>query len=133
MSEMLTVKQALELLHEVVEEVGEDHRYQQVPSPSSDAGSAGCRYEYNGAPSCLVGHVLHRAGWPLSALQDLDTRGVGAEELYYVELPDGTPGVTQGAARVLNRAQGRQDLGDTWGTALEAAVEMAAERSSSGS
>ena len=120
---MLGVDKVVELLHEVVEEAGEDHRYKHVSGRELN----GCRYEYNGAPSCLVGHVLHRAGWSVNALRDLDEGGIAAQDLWYADLPDGVPGVTQGAALALETAQVFQDDGDTWGTALRAAIKVAAD------
>ena len=35
-------------------------------------GTRVCRYAWNGAPSCGVGQVLHKLGWSVKELEDLD-------------------------------------------------------------
>ena len=139
--EEITARRALELLTDVVDTYGEETRYTRVELHSGYGEpipkdcllvEMGCRYFYNGAPSCLVGHVLHRAGWSVNALRNLDDGGIAAQDLWYADLPQGATGLTQGAALALEKAQELQDVGDTWGEALKGAVQVAAEGSNSG-
>jgi hypothetical protein len=112
--ERIDARRAVELLIDVVEQYGEDHVYERVPNTVDS-----CRYEYSGQPSCIVGHVLHRAGVPIDVLKSFDDNddGVSANVLYeYLD-------VTEDAANVLGWAQGLQDSGHTWGRALDRARE----------
>lgn len=77
-----------------------------------------CVYVADGAPSCLVGHVLHRLGVPLDALSVFDESGGKDAQLVVRRVLDGTSGAT---AHRLWAAQSAQDNGETWGEALEAA------------
>lgn len=119
---ILDTEQVVDLLREVVAEKGEGYVYPHVPNPT---GVVGCRYEYEGAPSCLVGHVLHRAGWSVEALKSLDWSGISAQDLWHQSLPEGVGVVTMAAAEVLERAQIHQDDGDSWGFAAREAIKVA--------
>lgn len=109
--ETLTPRRALELLIDVVEAYGEDTVYERVPHHTGSR----CVYVNEGKPSCLVGHVLVRAGCQVDVLQRFDD-GVPAGVIHWH-----IPQVSGDAARVLDAAQTSQDIGYTWGEALEAA------------
>lgn len=119
---ILDAEQVVDLLREVVAEKGEGYVYPHVPNT---IGGVGCRYEYEGAPSCLVGHVLYRAGWSVEALKSLDESGSSAQDLWYLNLPEGVGVVTKAAAEVLEKAQIHQDDGDSWGFAVREAIKVA--------
>lgn len=106
---------ALRLLREVVAE-----RPDYVYEPPADAHEL-CVYQSHGEPSCVVGHVLARAGWPVRALIELDRTGVSAGLLH-----QRLDGVTEQAATVLAVAQNWQDVGGdhTWAGALAAAERL---------
>lgn len=109
---------AINLLREIVDEHGRDHRY------SRNSGDGRCRYERGGAPACLIGHVLHRAGVPVNELARMDLAPVFAStEISEVVLPD-VVDMTDTARVVLGAAQHVQDHGETWGRALDAAEDV---------
>lgn len=112
--EQIDARRALELLIDVVDQYGEDVVYQKVPLDRNNG--VGCRYEYEGNPSCLVGHVLVKAGADLSVLKGLDVIGAPADKIYTL-----VGGVDPAASRVLQAAQDIQDRGDSWGEALDEA------------
>jgi hypothetical protein len=122
-------QQAIDLMREVAEG-REDYVYDS---------NIGCDYVRDGAPSCLVGQALHRAGVPVERFapvegdaphsvgvvlerNELDEpvrRGTFAEALG-VEMDDG-------AVRVLSEAQAHQDSGVPWGKAIDVAVAETAD------
>lgn len=116
MPEMIDARRALELLCDVVDG-NEDFVYHEDPRVGM------CRYVLDGQPSCLVGHVLVRAGWTVEQVADLDpvrdgyiyTGGVSAGELFGT-FPEY---FTVDAVRVLAAAQSAQDMQSSWGEALE--------------
>ena len=111
--EHIDARRALELLIDIVDQYGEDTVYEKVPL---DNGNMGCRYEREGAASCLIGRALYRAGAPLGFLAHIDLYGVSARML-----PCHTNQVDTDAAEVFQAAQGIQDAGETWGKALRGA------------
>lgn len=115
--ERIDARRALELMTDLVDAYGEDYVYGRASSEGSPVQDD-CRYEHNGVPSCLVGHVLHRAGVTISQLLDLDTRGTSPVEFSGMGLD-----VTQEAGQLLGRAQGMQDVGVPWGRCLQVARE----------
>jgi hypothetical protein len=78
--EQIDKRRALELLIDVVDQYGEDVVYEKVEHVSG-SGVAVCHYQYKGQPSCLVGHVLARAGAPMELLYELDTYGTPADRV----------------------------------------------------
>ena len=119
--ERIDARRALEMLIDVVDQYGEDTVYEKVPLTQGnqviEVGGTGCRYQYQRQPSCIVGHVLHRAGVPMDVLENLDMSGSPAGSIYgTVKDPD--------ARTVLDAAQIKQDAGETWGDALRAAKEQ---------
>jgi hypothetical protein len=149
MTIVIDTNRAIKLLEKAVAEKGEDY----IDPRSSGVG--GCKYVVDGAPSCIVGHVVAYAKpdivpllshWESTALayddywdEDVDDyvtpdippfeAGHGEDTsfpdlAYALERPD-LFHFTEGANVVLTRAQKRQDRGDTWGTALKLAKELA--------
>lgn len=131
--EHISLRRAKELVIDIVDAAGDDYVYERIPvmprvEGISDVGE--CRYEYDGKPSCLVGHVLFRAGAPVESLKFLDRVGVDAGQLsdpvYEWDGDDNEEksvalDVDRDAALMLMRVQGMQDNGDTWGECAEVA------------
>lgn len=107
--EPLTAEAALTLLREVVAEKP-DFVYEPVQIDIGDV--ARCLYVRNGQPSCVIGQMLHRAGWPIGIIGQYERRAIGA-------FPETI--VTHKAAYLLSGAQGIQDSGLPWSAALAAA------------
>jgi hypothetical protein len=108
---------ALRLLREVVAE-RPDFVYKP---PDEEAG--GCVYVWEGKLSCLIAHVLFRAGWTVEQIAALDQVG-SAESL----AENGFVIGDDAAVQILDVAQAVQDRGVcTWAQALAAAEEKAAQ------
>lgn len=103
-----TDDQVRDMLRTVVAE-NPDFVY-DAPDPESPYS---CRYVYNGAPSCLVGHVMVRLGFPLGEFKEYEGQ---SPQQFYRDL-----GVSVRAADVLTGAQDWQDQGFTWSSSLAAA------------
>lgn len=112
--EPLTLERAIELTREVVAEFGPDHVYVKQLDSNEDRT---CFYVHDGAPSCLVGHVLHRHGVPPEAFATLE--GEAANEVV-----DMLTDAEERVALFLNTVQIEQDEGAVWGDALEAALSV---------
>ena len=101
----------------------EDYIYEQTP-PFEPNGDPQCSYfDYEGRPSCLVGHFFAREGLltadsPLRVTIEGDnaTQAIGEMEARGIAL------FTKAATDILWRAQIHQDEGKTWGYALQAAI-----------
>lgn len=107
------------LLERAVAERGEDFIYpdqSDADSPWRLHAEAGvCRYARadTGEPACIVGLVLSYIG-----LFDVAKANEGKGIYQFgVELP-----ITAGGLRMLQRAQGTQDSGASWGVALKRAL-----------
>lgn len=111
--ETIDARRALELLIDIVDQYGEDFVYQRVTRFDGEV----CVYTDNGQPSCIVGHALVRAGCPDTVLGILN-RDMGAMNISSVASE-----VDDDACRIFSRAQGLQDVGRTWGDALQAAKD----------
>lgn len=113
--------QAIAALRDVVAAFGPTHIYTRP-----DAGDF-CQYVHGREdgrliPGCLIGQVLFTLGIPLSTLERLE--GLSAGQLSmpgFIEGRGVNPLLTGRAGSVLNVAQRRQDNGNRWGLALEAA------------
>jgi len=120
MSERLSYDRALELLREVVAEFGEDYKYPHYPAERlPDGRKLRCFYVRDDQPSCIVAHVLHRAGIPVQDLVKVE--GLG---------PADTEGTTLFgqwadllARQLLREVQVQQDEGETWGNALQIVLD----------
>lgn len=105
----VTDKQVTEAITAVVAEVGRDFVY----VPPGGVGEM-CRYEHEGAASCLVGRVLKRLGATLQDLRECESAGsVGTEVARRCGLS-----ISIRALNALYTAQQAQDHGATWGKAL---------------
>ena len=119
MPEIKTCDEAVELLSQVVEEYGRDHVY------VSPRGGPYCFYVHDGQPSCLIGHVLMRAGFALDLIAELDHSFEMPNATAFSLVADlihqrsGFEGVTEHVCGVLGQAQTLQDLGYTWGKILD--------------
>lgn len=113
----LDPKRALELLEEVVTEHGSETVYQKAITAWTN-GTERCVYTVDdGSPSCLVGHVLVRAGITAERIDEMGiNEGTSARNLYLH-----FDGIERDASKVLQAAQAVQDQGRPWGEALEAA------------
>ena len=101
----------------------EDYVYEQTP-PFEPNGEPQCSYfDYEGRPSCLVGHFFAREGL-MTADSPLrrTLEGDNATQAISVMTDRGIAEFTEEAANVLWRAQIHQDEGKPWGFALEAAI-----------
>lgn len=124
---------AIELLREVVAEVGADHVY-NAPIVRDSGAFGMCRYvhhdgnytdsiEGDATPGCIVGQALHRYGVSLEFLNQVE--GLGADQIAIKEhlnrkhIPAHIdPPITEKAGQVLRAAQWEQDNGLPWGVAL---------------
>src|SRR5690606_3954990 len=95
---------ALELARAVVAERGEQYRY--LPP----GGDGLCVYADAGAPSCLVGHVLHRAGITVDELDEMNGEIGNGEMSERLRLDSD-------AVELLRHMQEQQDAGAAWGYA----------------
>lgn len=104
----LTPREAYALLTKFVEEKGADYVY-AAPNEESEA----CLYVYNGAPSCLVGHVLVAAGVPFEEIKEVEETSAHTAVPRLLD-------VSVDLADALDAAQKKQDGGRPWGEALKA-------------
>lgn len=118
----LTPEQAVRLLERAVAERGKDYVYRaeerkEAEARDGDPAAIACSYaEPDGSPSCMVGLALSYVGANPVIMEDIGGWAMGV-------LPD--LGVALGTARVFQEAQSAQDMGKTWGVALEAARRRA--------
>lgn len=120
----LTPEVAISLMEKAVEKRGANYVYQQVKKKDAYGWeNEACVYEHKGAPSCLVGEVLHEAGVTLSALKRFDKTDTGGITSL---VDDGVLSIPKVTAQVLGVAQEAQDGGETWGGALRRAKVSAA-------
>lgn len=108
----ITVKQALNVMCQVVGEFGVDYVYTMI-----DGACHNWDVEKD-CPSCLVGHVLHRLGVSGEFLRENTMKGVGNVAHHLGEIFPVEAGVVQ----VLGVAQYAQDSGESWGSALGKAL-----------
>lgn len=106
---------------EVIAEYGAEYRYEQVAIEGDDPA---CVYVDAGAPSCLVGHILHRLGVPLGRLEDNNNTGVGDRRF----LTEVGVQADDRVAYFLEQIQEEQDSGLPWGLALQVAIERGEDR-----
>jgi hypothetical protein len=103
----------------------EDYVYEQTP-PFDPWGDPQCSYfDYEGRPSCLVGHFFAREGL-LTADDPLrrTLEGDNAHNVVDVMQHRGIAVFTTEASNLLWYAQMRQDEGKPWGFSLESAMEV---------
>jgi hypothetical protein len=118
----IDANRALDLLREVVADIGADHVYRHPDGkPAAEVGEI-CRYEVNGSPACIVGHALNRAGVGVDALHEMDEYEDGAA---IATVESDAVQIEPLARELLAVAQNKQDSGSTWGAALAAAEAQA--------
>lgn len=115
---------AMRAMREAVNEFGENYVYENSGEPGQ------CVYVLNGAPSCLVGHALHKLGVSLEFLREMDD---GSEELAG-SVPASSVALVLGGRHIANitekarmafmEAQGMQDEGNEWGYSLDRTREL---------
>lgn len=112
----ITEKIALRLLEQVISGK-EDFVYKA--DQRAEGNTPVCLYVEDGAPSCLVGQVLARAGVSVDVLSSIDSANSGqSESIDEAYLGDDVK-IDDDARFVLSKAQVWQDSGFTWGRALE--------------
>jgi hypothetical protein len=107
----ITAHVARRLLREVVTDTGRDHTV-AVPG----------RYVHDDRPMCIVARALYRLGVTVDELADMDLCS-SLNDIRDVRLPARVRMSVQ-ARIVLGAAQGVQDVQDTWGDALDAALAV---------
>lgn len=117
----LSHARTVELLTEVVAEFGEDYVYRKGTAEPvrTDGAPCTCFYVRDDRPSCIVAHVLHRAG---VSLDDLRT----VEGWTPIDQPaaDKFGRWAEPAARdLLWSVQDDQDAGVAWGRAVRDGLE----------
>jgi hypothetical protein len=121
MAVKVTAEQVLATLREVVAE-RPTYVYEAPEGYASETNetSVACFYVHGNTPGCIVGHVLARLGVPLSDLALVEGRGAYKVADWFLDItdPDGATDVEH----VLSVVQMHQDRGDSWGSALEAAL-----------
>jgi hypothetical protein len=114
----VTAEKVLETLREVVAE-RPDYVYEAPEGYTAATWVAGF-YVHGDVPGCVVGHVLNRLGVPLEHLALVEGRDAYKVADWFLNITD--PDGAMDVEHVLSVAQSRQDRGDSWGTALEAAL-----------
>ena len=112
----LTTGEFLHTLRQVVAEKGAGYVYPESEKKASRGNLAPvCQYRVNGRPSCIIGHVLDRLG----IVTEPRHEGHGAGHVVAVY------GGSEQVASLADTAQIMQDVGRTWGEALERAEGQA--------
>lgn len=122
----ITLDEAKDLLARAVEEKGSTYVYEQVVN---DLGDSQCLYfnPATRAPSCIVGHVLAYKGVTYDDMfaNDVNTFASVATlaDTEFIKVDNKTQAL-------LSIAQGEQDQGQTWGNAVQEALETYEETAS---
>lgn len=132
MSITIDKDRALELLREAVNERGADYVY------TDEYGDLDGRCFYverdeqgNKVPGCIVALALNKAGVTIDQLLTLGDSGEvhgassTASELCQTLNTEGVAEIDRNALTLFGLAQSKQDRGDTWGDALQSAVNHA--------
>ncbi|MFF1701223.1 hypothetical protein [Streptomyces sp. NPDC058252] len=121
----ITLDESKKYLGEAVNAKGADYVYKNVTNP--DSGLETCAYfdPKTKKPSCIVGHVLASKGVTFDRLDGRDrnlyTNVQGLIDAEIIEVDNETQAL-------LALAQNAQDLGETWGDALEKALNEYEQR-----
>lgn len=89
------------------------------------SASGGCRYVRTDAdePGCIIGAALHKMGVPLHQLRPWEGQSVAAV-IPEIEITLNIGHASENLMDAADWAQTRQDLGATWGEALEKFKEV---------
>lgn len=117
----ITYEDVLDEVTKIVNEQGRDHVYEKPD------GSHDCLYfADSGAPSCLVGHWIHaldNADFENAVRQAERTSPFSAQELIDLAIEYNLDIEYESSAiQFLSEAQAMQDRGETWGDALDYAI-----------
>jgi hypothetical protein len=117
----VNLERVVETAKMVVAERGADYVYKR---PTNTFGVPTCLYVDvdRDQPSCLVGHVLHRLGVPLETLKSADQFSFPATDVCH-DLLGGSAFDDGEISHFLDAVQSRQDIGRTWGEALQNGLE----------
>ncbi len=117
----LNLNEAIRLAKEVVTEHGPENAYSR---PEGGFNSGSCVYIADGKPSCIVGQILHRAGWTTELLSDVQVNATRIEAAYSNMFDKNDEYViTDRTVRFLEVMQDLQDEGYAWGKCLDAGLE----------
>lgn len=114
-------------LAEALAEKGADYVYPQDRQTTPRGDHLACRYlDYDAqhlpvGPSCIVGHVLVKAGVPMEDL------GANEGRPAFRVLPKFFPGMSPVLGDALSTCQAEQDLGKPWGQAVAAFETVVSE------
>ncbi|AGY47121.1 hypothetical protein CN1A_12 [Clavibacter phage CN1A] len=121
----INLNNVIELLEAAVDKKGREYVDPDALSHTR------CSYAKDGAPSCIVGHVLVDLGVPVEELTDSGLGEVSElfndNDPYYVEIVSRVT-ATGPALEVLSKAQAVQDQQGTWGDALDSARRLQERR-----
>lgn len=117
-----TLEQVLQAAREAVEEKGDGYVYSDEYED--------CKYAVDGMPACIVGHVVNRLDPAM--FTHLATREEDSHSSEIVHNLRSRFWLDQNfwsrdAEFALGIAQKKQDVGETWGTALAAAENLGAD------
>lgn len=116
--------QILEIIREIVEEVGPDFVYEKRPTPpnyTSRMHSEVCLYIYENRPDCIVGKILHRLGVSIEDLQRMEGQSPVALRKY---VDSESIGIDFSMTDSLSNIQACQDRGTPYGEVLDFAVSL---------
>jgi hypothetical protein len=123
----ITKRQAKDALVWAVGERGAEY-----VDPGAVVMGRGCKYVYEGQPSCIAGMALFHLGVDLALLAEVDEKGADLESGFNPTIGGGAAqflrengvDLDDDAERVLDEAQVQQDDGNTWGQALGVALSV---------
>jgi hypothetical protein len=118
----ITMEQAHDALVWAVDQRGEDY----VDPAAVNFNGGGCKYVVDGQPGCIIGMALSHLGVSLDVLIAMDddddpTITVGGGSVL------GGSGITldRQALAAFKEAQAAQDVGSSWGVAVQAGLHAA--------
>lgn len=115
---MLTLEKAIDTANKLVEEYGEDYKYEKL-----DYVQGGCAYaDSDGNPSCIVGQIFYLEDKEIfNYLRDKEDKygfSYAIEEEYGYLIKHG---IDEGIIRFLDKLQKAQDNGTAWSMAIRIA------------
>lgn len=117
-------REALRMLKEIVEETGADTERNCVYVEQTNRDGS-----MQFVPHCIVGVFFNRLGWTPEELSDWDGMNIrdivtaaerGSDPEFSRQFEEHGVKIDSGALKVLQTAQSAQDVGQTWGEALDA-------------
>lgn len=126
MTNLFDVPEVLVALEAAVAERGADYVYDYGSTPSGNCVYVGS----DGTPSCIVGVALSKLGVSVETLKAEGQTGAAGGRTPFNAIAIGSRSdlaalLTPAAVNVLAAAQFRQDSGESWGEALNAARRAA--------